>query len=233
MSTNHLADVSNRSPVGPDGHKWDWLQAIFLLIISLVLVANAAAAPAYPLKPSASGRYLVDSNSVPFLIIGDAPHSILANLNNSDALTYLSDRGQRGFNALWIELLCDSYTFGHGNEGEADYGRDVNGNNPFISTLGGGFYDLTTPNEAYWSHVDYLVQQAAASGLQCLVTPLDQGGWTQTSLANGTSRCEQYGQFLGNRYKNYRTTPTATARPTPTPGSGLTRRQRASPAPRP
>ena len=205
MSTNHLNDVSNRSPVGPDGHKWDWLtlQTIFPLVISLVLVANAAAAPAYPLKPSASGRYLVDSNSVPFLIIGDAPHSILANLNNSDALTYLTDRGQRGFNALWIELLCDSYTFGHSNEGEANYGRDVNGNNPFTSTLGGGFYDLTTPNEAYWSHVDYLVQQAAASGLQCLFTPLDQGGWTQTSLANGTSRCQQYGQFLGDRYRNY------------------------------
>ena len=71
----------------------------------------------------------------PFLIIGDAPHSILAKLNNSDAVTYLTDRGQRGFNALWIELLCDSYTFGFGNEGTPNYGRDVNGNNPFSATL--------------------------------------------------------------------------------------------------
>jgi hypothetical protein len=59
------------------------------------LVANAAATPAYPLKPRANGRYVVNSNSVPFLIIGDAPHSILANLSNSDAVTYLTDRGQR------------------------------------------------------------------------------------------------------------------------------------------
>ncbi|HEY7417037.1 MAG TPA: DUF4038 domain-containing protein, partial [Ktedonobacteraceae bacterium] len=179
------------------------MSAIFPLVVSFALAANALATPAYPLRPSANGRYVIDNNNVPFLIIGDAPHSILANLNNSDVVTYLADRGQRGFNALWIELLCDSYTFGYGNEGQAGYGHDINGYNPFTSTLAGGYYDLTTPNEKYWSHVDYIVQQAAANGLQCLFTPLDQGGWTQTSLVNDTGRCQQYGQFLGIRYKNY------------------------------
>jgi hypothetical protein len=175
---------------------------LFPLLISLALVATAAATPAYPLKPSANGRYVVDSNNIPFLIIGDAPHSILANLNNADATTYLTDRGSNGFNALWIELLCDSYTEGAGKEGSPNYGHDVNGNNPFTGTLTGRYYDLTTPNEAYWSHVDYIVQLAARNGLQCLFTPLDQGGWTQTSLQNGTDRCYQYGQFLGDRYKD-------------------------------
>jgi hypothetical protein len=181
--------------------------SIFLLVVAglwnAVLTATPLTSSVYPLHPSANGRYMLDASNAPFLIIGDAPHSILANLSNSDAVTYLTDRGQRGFNALWIELLCDSYTFGYGNEGTPNYGRDVNGNNPFTATLAGGYYDLTTPNEAYWSHVDYIVQQAAANGLQCMFTPLDQGGWTQTSLVNGTTRCQQYGQFLGNRYKNY------------------------------
>src|SRR5882724_9656251 len=181
--------------------------SIFLLVVAglwnAVLPATAAPSSVYPLHPSANGRYMLDASNTPFLIIGDGPHTILAKLSNSDAATYLTDRGQRGFNALWIELLCDSYTFGYGNEGDTNYGRDVNGNNPFTSTLSGGYYDLTTPNEAYWSHVDYIVQQAAANGLQCMFTPLDQGGWTQTSLVNGTTRCQQYGQFLGNRYRNY------------------------------
>ena len=181
--------------------------SIFLLVVAGLWNAVFSATPptssVYPLHPSANGRYMLNASNAPFLIIGDGPHSILANLSNSDAVTYLTDRGQRGFNALWIELLCDSYTFGYGTEGTANYGRDINGNNPFTSTLAGGFYDLTTPNEAYWSHVDYIVQQAAANGLQCMFTPLDQGGWTQTSLVNGTTRCQQYGQFLGNRYKNY------------------------------
>jgi hypothetical protein len=201
---NNLDAVSDGLLIKPDGHKWDWLrlQAIFPLLISLALVVQVAATPAYPLHPSDNGRYVVDSNNVPFLIIGDAPHSILAKLNNADAITYLTNRGSNGFNALWIELLCDSYTGGEGTEGSPNYGRDVNGNNPFTSTLPGGYYDLTTPNPAYWSHVDYIVQTAATNGLQCVFTPLDQGGWTQTSLANGTNRCYQYGQFLGNRYKN-------------------------------
>jgi hypothetical protein len=123
------------------------------------------ATPAYPLKPNANGRYVVDRNNVPFLIIGDAPHSILANLNNADATTYLTNRGNNGFNVLWIELLCDSYTGGAGTEGSPNYGHDVNGNNPFTSTLTGRYYDLTTPNPAYWSHVDYIVQTAATNGL--------------------------------------------------------------------
>jgi uncharacterized protein DUF4038 len=33
-------------------------------------------------------------------------------------------------------------------------------------------------------------------------TPLDQSGWMQTLLANGASRCNTYGLFLGNRYGN-------------------------------
>jgi hypothetical protein len=201
---SHSDDVRNGFLIKPDRRKWNWLRAraVLLPLITLALIAKAAATPAYPLKPSANGRYVVDSNNVPFLIIGDAPHSILANLNNADAATYLANRGRNGFNALWIELLCDSYTGGVGTEGSLNYGHDVNGNNPFTSTLTGGYYDLTTPDPAYWSHVDYVVQTAATNGLQCVFTPLDQGGWTQTSLTNGTNRCYEYGRFLGNRYKN-------------------------------
>src|ERR1044071_9121502 len=122
---NYLDAFSDGLLIKPDGRKWDSLplRPIFPLLISLVLVAKAAATPAYPLHPSANGRYLVDSNNVPFLIIGDAPHSILAKLNNADATTYLADRGNRGFNALWIELLCNSATYGYGGDGQANYGH--------------------------------------------------------------------------------------------------------------
>jgi hypothetical protein len=93
---SRLDGVSNGLLIKADGRKWDWLtvRVIFSLLISLSLVAKAAATPAYPLRPSANGRYVVDSNNVPVLIIGDAPHSILAKLNNADANTYLADRGQ-------------------------------------------------------------------------------------------------------------------------------------------
>jgi hypothetical protein len=171
------------------------------LLLSQVVISQAAT-PVYPLKQSANGRYLVDSVGAPVLIVGDAPHSILANIGTNGWQTYFQNRGSNGVNNVWIELLCDEYTFGYGHESAANYGKDFYGNNPFTSTLSGSYYDLTTPNPAYWSNVDYVVAQAASNGVQCFLTPLDQGGWTQTSLANGTDQCYAYGQFLGNRYKN-------------------------------
>ena len=33
--------------------------------------------PVYPLKASANNRYLVDQNNVPFMIVGDSPHSLI------------------------------------------------------------------------------------------------------------------------------------------------------------
>src|SRR5437773_5481103 len=132
--------------------------SIFLLVVAglwnAVLPATPLTSSVYPLKPSANGRYMLDASNAPFLIIGDAPHSVITNLSNSDAATYLANRGNTGFNTLWIELLCDSYTFGYGNEGTPNYGRDVNGNNPFTARLAGGYYDrrgLKPKPRRFWS----------------------------------------------------------------------------------
>ncbi|MGA3267936.1 MAG: DUF4038 domain-containing protein [Verrucomicrobiota bacterium] len=168
--------------------------------VSAIPAIQTNVPPAYPLRPSANGRYVVDANNAPFLMIGDSPHTLMVNLDEADAAAYLVNRGSNGFNSLWANLLCDDYDGGPGSEGNANYGQDIYGDNPFTNLLEGGYYDLTTPNPAYWSNVDYVVHAAATNGLQILSLPLDEGGWTQTSLANGSNRCYAYGQFLGSRY---------------------------------
>src|SRR5262245_49490640 len=55
--------------------------------------------PAYPLKKSASGRYLVDQHNVPFLIAGDAPQALMVNITEDDADLYFANRRSHGFNA--------------------------------------------------------------------------------------------------------------------------------------
>jgi hypothetical protein len=170
--------------------------------VSAVPGIQTNAPPAYPLRPNPNGRYVLDTNNAPFLVIGDSPHTLLVNLDESDAALYLNNRGTNGFNNLWINMLCDDYDGGPGSEGNANYGHDIYGDNPFTSTLPGTYYDLTTPNPAYWSNVDFIVSTAGTNGLQCFFTPLDEGGWSQTSLANGSNRCYAYGQFLGSRYAN-------------------------------
>src|SRR5213596_1908873 len=65
--------------------------SIFLLVVAglwnAVLPARPPTSSVYPLRPSANGRYMLDASNAPFLIIGDAPHSILANLSNSVTVT--------------------------------------------------------------------------------------------------------------------------------------------------
>ena len=36
-----------------------------------------------------------------------------------------------------------------------------------------------------------------------MLDPIETGGWLPTMLANGTANCRAYGQYLGNRYKNF------------------------------
>jgi hypothetical protein len=182
------------------------MRRISLVPFFLLMICWAHAINYYPISPSPSGRFMVDSNGAPFIIIGDSPHSLSVNLNSSNVQYYCTNRCTNGFNTILVECLCDSYTGGYGNEGNsgnggnANYGSNIYGANPFNATLSGGYYDLTQPNPAYWTNIDWIVAAAGSNGLQVMLVTLDQGGWTDTSLANGSNGCYTYGQFLGNRY---------------------------------
>jgi uncharacterized protein DUF4038 len=68
--------------------------------------------PAYPLKVGPTGRYLVDRNGRPFMIVGDSPQALIANVSETQADRYFADRQAAGFNSVWINLLCNDYTGG-------------------------------------------------------------------------------------------------------------------------
>ena len=167
----------------------------FIVLLPLLLSVAAPAAD-YPLKASADGRYLVDQDSTPFLMVGDSPHSLIVNLSDADAAAYILNRATNGFNALLAQLYCVSYTGGRSD------GSMLDGTVPFTGTISGGYYDLTKPNEAYFAHVDFIVNTAANNGIVMVLDPFDAGGGYAAATANGASACRFYGQFLGNRYKN-------------------------------
>src|SRR5882757_8636237 len=86
-----------------------------IMVVSLMFCLSAAAAK-YPLKVSRlNPRILVDQTNAPFLLVGDAPHSLIANVSQPDAAFYLANRRTNGFNSLWVELLCVPYTGGRAN----------------------------------------------------------------------------------------------------------------------
>jgi uncharacterized protein DUF4038/collagenase-like protein with putative collagen-binding domain len=171
---------------------------LLVFIVSLASGPAAAVNVAYPLKASANGRYLVDGNDLPYLLVGDAPQALMVNLSESDAAFYFTNRQARGFNTVWINLLCTTYTAGRPD------GSTLDGILPFTATLpSSASYDLGAPNEAYFAHVDRILRIAASHGIQVLLDPIETGGWLPTLLDNGVTRCRDYGRYLGHRYKDF------------------------------
>ena len=154
--------------------------------------SNTQAAPAYPLRVSADHRYLVDSNGVPFLIVGDSPQTLTVNASPADAASYMADRKRYGINSLWINLLCNWPKICREN------GATFDGINPFLSED-----DLSTPNPKYFPRVDEIIRLAAASEMAVFLDPIETSGWLGVLRANGLDKAFAYGRFLGSRYKGF------------------------------
>ena len=146
----------------------------------------------FPLKIGPTGRYLVDSKGHPFMIVGDSPQSLIVNLSVSQANDYFADRAAAGFNAVWINLLCDTYTGGRPD------GTTYDGIAPF-TTPG----DLSTPNPAYFARADEMIRLAAKRGIAVFLDPIETGGWLDVLRQNGSAAAYAYGLYLGSRYRKF------------------------------
>ena len=133
--------------------------------------AQSGASPnvVYPLKMGPTRRYLVDQRGRPFLIVGDSPQSMIVNLSLQDAKTYIADRKSLGFNALWVNLLCDKYTAGRADGSTYDHIQ------PFLKPN-----DLSTPNPRYFARVDAMIRLANQYGMVVFLDPIETGGWLGT-----------------------------------------------------
>jgi chitodextrinase len=147
---------------------------------------------AFPLKQSTNKRYLVDQNNVPFLLVGDSPHTLFTNLSEASASQYFADRAAHGVNALWAEILVNTAV--GGNASASTYDGIV----PFTTQN-----DFATPNPAYFQRVDDMVNLAAQYGIVILMDALENDGWMSVVEANGSSVDFNYGVYLGNRYKSF------------------------------
>jgi hypothetical protein len=163
----------------------------------------AGAQPAYPLKVSANRRYLVDQNNSPFLIAGDSPQALVAQLSEADAESYFANRRSYGYNAAgWINVVSAKPTY----PARAD-GGTYDGIRPFTGFLRGGkdiaHYDITKPDEAYFTRLDHMIRIAAKHGIVVFLDPMETIDWLPTLRNNGVDSCFTYGRFLGKRYKDF------------------------------
>ncbi len=164
---------------------------------------NSTKAAVYPLKMSANRRYLVDQNNRPFLIVGDTPQGLMGQLTEAQAESYFADRQAHGFNTMgWIDVACAGHDFPHDAEGTTP-----DGIRPFTGYVSGGtdyaHYDLTKPNEAYFTRLDHVVTLAAKHGIWVFIDPIETIGWLVTLRNNTLASAYSYGQYLGRRYKSF------------------------------
>jgi hypothetical protein len=154
---------------------------------------SATASPAsfsFPAAVSANHRYLLDQHGKPYLIVGDSPQCMSAQLSTEDMAYFFADRQAHGFNLAWVNLLCGTYT--RGREDASTY----DGIEPFTKPD-----DLSTPNPAYFARMDTMVDLAEQHGITLLLNPAETGSFRDLLKNNGIDKSRAYGAFVGERYK--------------------------------
>jgi hypothetical protein len=152
--------------------------------------------PAWPLRASTNGRYLEDQRSIPFLVNGTAVWSLTHNLTLSEATNVLDRLKAKGLNSVIVSAPDSFDESGTPSDPVSD---DKQGNQPFTSN------DLTQPIEAYWSHVDDVLDACKARNFLVYFTPLylgfsDTEGFRDVLASNSVANATTYGEFLGTRY---------------------------------
>lgn len=151
----------------------------------------------FPLTVSPNKRAFLDREGKPFLITGDSPWELIQNLNDAELDVYLSDRASRGINAVLVELIEHKFT------PHTPRWADAAGNVPFSDVN-----DFSTVNAAYFDRAHSVVEKARAHGILVFLTPAYIGygcgdeGWCAEMRANGVTKLTQYGQFVGDRFKD-------------------------------
>ena len=143
------------------------------------------------LRVAANHRYIEYEDGSPFFYLGDTAWELFHRLNFEDAQYYLSNRAAKGFTVIQAVALAEL--------GGIDI-PNAYGDLPLIDR------DPTTPNEAYFLHVDKVVQQAEKFGLFIGMLPTWGSGWKKvgenTNSIFTLENTHTYGKFIGNRYRN-------------------------------
>ncbi len=153
-------------------------------------------ASVFPLSVSSNGRYLETARGGPFLMNGDTPWSIAVQLTHAQIDTYLDDRKAKGFNAILFNMI-EHY---HSSQSPA-YENAQSSANPFTTMT-----DFSSPNETYWTTVDYIVNGCKDREMICMAQPAYLGfnggsqGWDSEVDAESDADLEDYGEWLANRY---------------------------------
>jgi hypothetical protein len=160
---------------------------IFLLAFTFAfLISNAQ------LQVSSNKRYLQTADGKPFFWMGDTAWELFHRLTREEADKYLKHRAENGFTVIQAVALA-----------EMDGLHDPNayGEIPLEND------DPTKPREAYFRHVDYVIDKANELGLYVGLLPtwgdkVYKDQWGTGPEIFTPENAVVYGKWIGNRYKD-------------------------------
>jgi len=143
------------------------------------------------LKVAENKRFLAHQDETPFFYLGDTAWELFHRLNREEAERYLEKRRAQGFTVIQAVVLAEL----DGLDTPNAYGdKPLLDNNPI------------KPNEAYFQHVDFIVNTAEAKGIFMGMLPTwgDKvvKAWGKGPVVFTEENARIYGKFLGSRYKD-------------------------------
>jgi hypothetical protein len=167
--------------------------------------ARDARPPVFPLKVSATGRYLVDQANRPWRIQADSAWLISTEATPEQLEAYLSTRSSQGFNAFYLMAVVHP----GGYEDARHAPNDRRGNPPFAKPADFSTAGATPESERYWNWIDTIIDRAAAHNVVVMLAYSYLGwaggdmGWYKPILAQPNRQALlDWGRWLGNRYRN-------------------------------
>ncbi|HEV8272743.1 MAG TPA: glycoside hydrolase family 140 protein [Chitinophagaceae bacterium] len=167
------------------------MKRLFLFILLGSLLNAEAQLP--KLKISSNKRFFTTADGKPFFWLGDTGWLLFIKLKREEALQYLDDRKQKGFNVIQVMVVHDINLGVNAYGDSALHNKDVSMPN---TTPGNSFTDETEYD--FWDHMDYVIGEAEKRGIYMALVPVWGGNIKYVSEA----QAKKYATFLANRYKN-------------------------------
>ena len=167
------------------------LAVAFICLHLVTCVAHAQVPEDFEsLTVDETGHFLVTESGKPFFWLGDTAWQLFATLDREEVLRYLEDRKSKQFNVIQAHLLDWDI------ENPNAYGH-----RPFHDR------DSDQPNEEYWEHADFIVQQATSQSLYVALLPAWAGAHIESkrnrprrALLTDAGKAYRYGRFVASRY---------------------------------
>lgn len=127
----------------------------------------------------------------PFFYLADTAWTLFQRLNEQETDEYLLDRAEKGFTVVQAVGVSEF-------DGLTSPNRS--GHVPLYDS------DPKRPNEAYWRHVDWVIERADALGLYIALLPtwgdkVGPRGWGTEDVVFDPENARSFGQYLGERYR--------------------------------